>query len=67
MHVVGHQAVGPDFDARVARRIGQQVEIKLVVIIFKESPLASIATLGHVMRDSSQNQASEAGHTVGLV
>jgi len=39
VHVVGHQAVGPDFDAGAFGGIGQQVEIERIIAFLEERPL----------------------------
>ena len=62
VHMVGHQAVGPHLHPRRPRRLGQQVEVELVVAVLKERWLTPIPTLGDVMRDAGDHDAGEAGH-----
>ena len=60
VNVVRHQAIAPDFAARLARGFAQQVLVKLVVAIFKEGLAAPVAPLGHMMRTSGNNNARKA-------
>ena len=66
VHVVGHQAIGPDLHPCLARGIGQQVQIQLIVAILEEGLLAAVAALRHVVRDAGQHDAGEAGHGARL-
>ena len=49
MHVVGHQAVGPDLDRALRALLGEQVAIERVVGRLEEYRLAAVAALGHVV------------------
>ena len=62
MPMIGHQAVGPDFHARFAATLVQKVEIELVIVVGTEHVQAPVATLGHRVRQSGDNEASDAGH-----
>jgi len=49
--------VSPEF-----RRVGEKIEIERVIAILEEYPLAPIAALGHVVGDTGEDYAWEAGH-----
>ena len=49
LDVVGHQAIGPNFDRLLAAALGEQVAIKRVVGWLEEDLLAPVAALRHVM------------------
>jgi len=50
VNMIGHQAPGPDLGACLLRRVGQQIEIELIVASLEESLLPPVAALGHMMR-----------------
>jgi hypothetical protein len=55
MHVIGHQAVGPHFNARPASGIGEQIKVQRIIAVLKESLLAPIAALGDVVGQAGKN------------
>jgi hypothetical protein len=63
MHVVRHEAVGPDRDAALAAGGRQQIPIERVVAILEEHALAPIAALGDVMRQTGHDDAGYASHS----
>jgi hypothetical protein len=58
MHMVGHQAVGPDLDAALAGLFGQQVAVDLLIPILEEDRLAPVAALGHVVRKAGDDSVA---------
>ena len=66
VHVVGHQAIGPDRHPRSRRRVGQQVEVEFVVAVLEEHLLAAIAALRHVVLDARQDEAGKTGRSFRL-
>jgi hypothetical protein len=66
MHMIGHQAVGPDLYMRTPRGIREQVEIEFIVAILKKRPLPPVPALGHMMRNAGQDETGKAGHGLGL-
>jgi hypothetical protein len=38
MHVIGHEAIGPDLDSRALRPVRQQVEIERIIALLEEGP-----------------------------
>ena len=64
--VIGHEAPGPDLDARPLRLFGQQVAIDLLIPVLEEDRLTPIAPLGHVVRKTRNDDAGEASHTHNL-
>jgi hypothetical protein len=62
MHVIGHEAPCPDADPGGARMLRQQRQIDAVVALAEEDRLPAIASLGYVMRNSRDDDASETGH-----
>ena len=62
MHVIGHQAVGPDVRPGAPRRLREQIAVELIIAVFEEGLLAAVAALGHVVRQAGQNEARETDH-----
>ncbi len=59
MHVVGHQTPGPDRRARRPAGLSEPVATMLVVTLLEERPLATVAALGDMVR---QTGSADAGH-----
>jgi hypothetical protein len=57
MHMVGHQAIGPDRGRSPAAAFGEQIAVERVVGRFEEDRLAAIAALGYVMRKSRRGMS----------
>ena len=66
VHMVGHQAVRPDFGMGLLGSLGQQIEIKRIVAVFKECAFTPIAALGYVVRNARKDESWEAGHDMRL-
>lgn len=47
---------------RPLRGVGEEIEIELIISVFKKSPLAPVAPLRHMMRYSRQDEAWKASH-----
>jgi hypothetical protein len=47
--MIGHQTVHPNLDPCLARLLGQQIAIDLVVAVLEEDGLSSIPALRHVV------------------
>ena len=62
MDVVGHQTPGPDFDAGVAARGGEQIATERVIGVGEEHPRAAVAALGDVMRQTGNDDARKPSH-----
>ena len=62
MDVVGHQAIGPYFHARLAGLLGQEIAIDLVVPVLEEDRFTPVPTLGDVMGETGNDHASQARH-----
>ena len=50
VNMIGHETVRPNLDPRLARLLGQQIAIDLVVAVLEEDRLSSIPALRHVVR-----------------
>src|SRR5258705_381182 len=61
VHVVRHQAPGPNLDPGAAAILGEQVAIKRIIIIAEEGPRAAIATLRDMMRMTGDDDTGETG------
>jgi len=61
VHVVG---LAPHLHPRRLRRLGQQVEVELIVAVLKERVLPAVVPLGDVVRDAWDHNAGKAGHRV---
>ena len=46
--------------------LGQQIEIKRIVAVFKECAFTPIAALGYVVRNARKDESWEAGHDIRL-
>ena len=57
MDVVGHQHIGMNAAARLARVLGQPVQVDAVIVLGKETSLAVVAALYQVQRDARQGKA----------
>ena len=62
VHVIGHQAPGPDFDLGRAAILGQEIAIERVVVVIEERPRPPIAALRHMMRQTGNDQTGETSH-----
>jgi hypothetical protein len=60
--VIGRQTVGPDLDASFPSLFGQEGAIDVLVAVFEESRLSSIAAPRHMMRATGNDDAGETGH-----
>ena len=60
--VVGHEAVGPDRQATPFALDVEFMEIGSVIVLAEEDGLAPIASLGDVVRNAWNRDASESGH-----
>ena len=54
--------LGPDLHLGLAHRLGQHVEVDILIAVLEEDRLATVAARGHVMRAAGSNNAGEAGH-----
>jgi len=61
VHVVGHQAIGPDLTAGAARGFGEEVTVERVVGVFEERLLAAVAALRDVIGNAGNDDAREPG------
>ena len=66
MDVVGHQAVGPDFDAASPAPLGHKSEIRPVVVLAEEGLLSAISPLRHVMGVARHNDTCDSRHCCSL-
>jgi len=62
MHMVGHQAIGPDLYLAAVAPFGHQVEILPVITFRKEGLQAAIAALRDVVGDAGDNDSCYACH-----
>jgi hypothetical protein len=62
MHMVRHQAPGPDLDGTAM--FGEQVAIERIVAVAEEGPRAAVATLGDMIGMTGDDDAGETGHAV---
>ncbi len=60
--VIGHQTVRPDLDASFPGLLGQEAVIDVLIGVFEENRLSSIAAPRHVMRAVGDDDASETRH-----
>jgi hypothetical protein len=55
--MVRHQAISPHFGPRPLGRDREEIEVQRVVALFEERALATVATLGHVVRNARDDDA----------
>ena len=60
--MVWHQAVSPDFHIHLARLLPKKIAINLLIAVFKENRLSTIATLHHVVRKTGYDHAGQTRH-----
>ena len=60
--MVGHQAISPHRDARLAAALSQQIAVERVVGIAEEPARAAVAALRGVVRQAGDDDAGETGH-----
>lgn len=60
MDVVGHEAIGPDLNARLVHLLGQKVAIDVLVAILEKDRFTSIAPRRDMMRTTGDGNAGEA-------
>jgi hypothetical protein len=62
VHMVGHQAPGPDLHVPPHGLPGQQIAIDVLVAVLEEDRLPTLATLGNMVGRMADNAAAQAGH-----
>lgn len=62
VHVVGHQAVGPDLHSGPAGCLGKEIKIERIIAILEERLFATVAPLGDVVGNAGKDQAGKATH-----
>lgn len=66
MHVVGHEAVGPDGHAGLARLLGQQIAVDFVIAILEKDGLLPVAALRYMVGQTWDDEAGEARHPANI-
>ena len=61
--MIGHQAIGPNRDARLARLFGQEIAVDLVIAILEEDRFTPIPPLSDMVREAGDDRAGEARHS----
>lgn len=59
MHMIGHQAVGPDLCSRLLRPFREEIAIERIGTFLKEGLLATVAALRDVMWDAGENDTGK--------
>jgi hypothetical protein len=62
MHMVGHQAPRPDFDAGRAAMFRQEIAVVRIIGVTEKGPPATIAALGDMVGNARDDNAGETGH-----
>jgi hypothetical protein len=62
VNMIGHETVGTGLDPRLARLLGQQIAIDLMVAVLKKDRLPPIPTLRYVMWKAGNYHAGESRH-----
>jgi hypothetical protein len=60
--MVGHQAMAPDLDAKLAALLSERIAIEFVVGIVEENGLEAVSALRDIMRQSWNHRARDTGH-----
>jgi hypothetical protein len=63
MSMVGHQTIRPDGCPKPRAPLPKNFQVRLIVILAKERPLAAIAPLSDVMWYAWNNDTGDAGHS----
>jgi hypothetical protein len=62
VHVIWHQAPGPNLDVCVVAMPGQQIAVEGEVLVIEKRARAAIAALGDVVGDAGDDNTSKTGH-----
>ena len=62
VNMVGHQAIGPDFNSCLQRLFGQQIAINFVIAVLKEDRLSPIPALRHMVGKSGYHDPRQSSH-----
>ena len=62
MNMIGHQAVRPHLNCRLARLLGLQISINLLIAIFEKDRLPTVPTLRNVMRKAGNHHTRQSCH-----
>jgi hypothetical protein len=65
VHVVWHQAPGPDLDRRAPAMCGEQVAIERIIIVAEKRARPTIAAPGDMVRVTRDDNAAETDHAAG--
>ena len=60
--VVGHEAVAADRHAVADRGFAQEIEVDAIVFVAEKHLLLVVPALGHVVRDTRNDDPAGAGH-----
>jgi hypothetical protein len=60
--MIEHEIVRPHLDSGLARLLGQQISIDLLVAVLKEDRLTTIPTLCNVMRKAGNHRTRQSCH-----
>ena len=63
--MVGHQAIGPHRNARLAAARGEEIAVERIIAVLEEHLLTPIAALRDMMRQTGHDDAGKAGHGSG--
>jgi hypothetical protein len=59
VNMIGHETVRPHLDSGLARLLGQQISIDLLIAVLKEDRLPTIPTLRNVMRKAGNHRTRQ--------
>jgi hypothetical protein len=62
MHMIGHEAVGPNLDTGSAAPYRQQTAIGETILIAKENLLTPVTPLRHMMGSARRNNPRHSSH-----
>jgi hypothetical protein len=62
VHVIWHQAPGPDFGARLPGKLAQEFDVVAIVVLLEKRSLTAVSALSHVVGISGYDDARHARH-----
>ena len=62
MDVVGHEAIGKDFNIMPIAILSQPSQVRFTVFVREEDVFPPISTLGNVVRDTCEYGSGSSGH-----
>jgi len=67
MHMIRHQAIGPDLHLTFSAPFGQQGDVGTIIVIVEEGLHSSVAALSYMVRNTGSYDTSDSCHVRKLI